>query len=150
MGMKALIVALGVVAMVYLGYKVVDSWHDESTLAEQEKAYKEAPIAQEVACDACGAVSPMEVSREQRRKFQVCPQCGQKLARPIVYFICGNPECNEQLVKIRNHVFGEDGFSASPDRLACPRCGRPEMIVPDELSFEDAKKIAEKTGQEFP
>jgi peptide subunit release factor 1 (eRF1) len=137
------------VVFVVLGIKCWHKGHQARIEKKQEVAFERNAISEQVGCDSCGAFSDMEVPYTERRRFQVCPDCGEKRARPIVYYTCMNPDCNRQLVKVRNHVFGEEGFSASPDGLVCPRCGRPHDVRPEEHSIEDAKKIAEETGQQF-
>ena len=117
---------------------------------QQEKAFQEGPVSQEVRCDKCDETSPFKVAFKTRGKFQTCPKCGEKAARAIVYFVCGDPDCNNQLIKFANHVFEGSKFHKSPDRLVCPKCGRPEFILPQVLHLDAAKEIAKKTGQDFP
>ena len=147
----AVVVLLGIVAVIVLGYRLVSKQTKARVEEKQKTAFHQRLMARQVVCDECGAVSPMDVPHTERRRFQVCPECGAKKARPIVYFVCMNPECDRQLVRFANHVMEGSIFHQSPEgRPVCPICGRPDLIRPAELSIEHAKKIAKETGQEFP
>ena len=144
-----IIMLLGIVAVFVLGYRCVSKGTKARIEARQKKAFEQALAGQEVQCDECGEISSMNVPFIDRRKFQVCPKCGAKKARPIVYYVCSNPECNRQLVKVRNIVW-EEGVISYGDPIVCPNCGRPNLIEPSELHIVKAKKIAEETDQPFP
>ena len=147
----AVIVLLGIVAVIYAGARLMHKQSKARTEEKQKTAFGRRVMALEVACDQCRAVSPMEVLHDQRGKFQVCPDCGAKQARPIVYYVCGNPECNQQLVRFINHVFEGREFHQSPEGgVRCPSCGRADTVEPREFSIEHARKIAQETGQDFP
>ena len=115
-----------------------------------EKAWAERPVSQEVRCDKCGATSPLEVAFKDAQRFQTCPKCGEKAARAIVYWVCGNIECNSQLIKVAGRIVQDPTAPMSPNTVACPKCGKPDFIDPIALHLEDVKEIAEKTGQDFP
>ena len=117
---------------------------------EKRRAYEKRPVSQKVRCDKCGETSPQVTPFKTRGKFQPCPKCGEKAARAIVYWECGNPECNSQLIKVATHVYEDGTFHKSPDKFVCPKCGKPDFIAPMMLLLEYAKEIAEETGQDFP
>ena len=148
---SAIIVLVGIIAVIYAGVRLLNKQTKARTEKKQKAAFEHRVIALEVACDQCRAVSPMEVLHDQRRKFQVCPECGAKQARPIVYYVCSNPECNQQLVRFANHVFEGREFHQSPEGgVQCPSCGRADTVEPREISINHAKETAEETGQDFP
>ena len=146
---KVIIITLGVVAVCVLGYRIIDGISDKNTIAQQKKDWNKAPVGKEVYCDACKDDFAQVTPFETRGKFQVCPKCGAKAARAIVYFVCGRPECDETLIKVANHVFEGSKFHKSPDRLECPTCERNEFIEPQVLHLETAEEIAKRTGQEI-
>jgi Zn finger protein HypA/HybF involved in hydrogenase expression len=147
----ALIVVLGIAAAIYLGIRFYGKQHAEQVVAKQKEAFEESLVADEVYCDACGKVSKLDVAFKDRRTYQICPACGQKKARPIVYWYCQNPSCNKQLVRFANHVWDENGYNPSPQGApVCPVCRQPRSISPEELTLEDARRIAKETGQPFP
>jgi ribosomal protein S27E len=149
--LSTVVLLLGVIVVVFVGIRLISKQAKARTEEKQKTAFKERLMAREVVCDDCGVTSPMDVIYTQRRKFQVCPSCGQKKARPIVYFMCNNPECNRQLIRFVNHVMDGSTFYESPQGgVTCPNCGRKDTVEPRELSIAEAAKTAKETGQSFP
>jgi ribosomal protein L32 len=146
----ALIVLLGVVAVVYLGVRYYNNLHRAAKDAEQKEAFEADLVANEVVCDACGAVSKLDVEFRDRYTYQKCPKCGEVKARPIVYRFCQNPACNKRLVRFINDVWVGSEYFQSPHTPVCPVCGESRYILPETLHLSDAKRIARETGQPFP
>jgi DNA-directed RNA polymerase subunit M/transcription elongation factor TFIIS len=147
---RLIVLFLGVVAAIIIIYKLVSAQHRVLAEKEQVKAYKEGLVAQEVWCESCDTTSPLEVMFKDKARFQVCPKCGEKAARPIVYYMCMNEGCNKQLVKVRNHVMEGTEFLKSPDAFVCPNCGQASTLYFEPLHLDKARQVAEETGQPFP
>jgi ribosomal protein L32 len=149
--LSTVLVLLGIIAVIIVGIRLVNKQTKARTEERQETKFKQRVMAREVVCDQCGVVSPMDVIYTERRRFQVCPACGAKKARPIVYFVCNNPECNRQLIRFVNSVFEGGTYSQSPQGgVVCPNCRRRDTVEPTEISIDQARKIAKETGQDFP
>jgi Zn finger protein HypA/HybF involved in hydrogenase expression len=146
---SAIIIVLGVIAFGVVGCRLFSKLNKHRIESKQKTAFDQGLVAREVRCDNCGVVSPMDVAYVDRRHFQKCPACGAEAARPIVYYVCGNPDCNRQLIKVANHVWGPDGFSPG-DPIVCPKCGQARNVEPRELHLDEAERIAQETGRKLP
>ena len=82
---SAVIIVLGVIAFGVVSCRFMNKLNKARIEKKQKTAFEQSFVARHVVCDSCGVVSPMEVAHVNRRKFQQCPACGAKAARPIVY-----------------------------------------------------------------
>jgi len=149
--LSTVIVLLGIIAVIVLGIRYYNKHHAAGVEAKQKTDYEEGLATDQVWCEACKATSKLDVPFKERRTYQVCPACGEKKARPIVYWWCMGKDCNKQLVPFANHVWDENGYNQSPwGTPVCPTCRQPNNISPEELHLSGARKIAEETSQPFP
>ena len=150
MPVKIIIIIVGLAALCFLGYRAIDKISDEKIIAKQKNDWMQATISKEVYCDECYEVSPHVTPYKRGANFQVCPECGVTAARPIVYFVCNNPPCNETLFKVANTVYQDGKAYPSPDRIECPTCNSGEFLDPmGPIHIKAVEEIAEKTGQKL-
>lgn len=114
------------------------------------REWAQSQCSQEILCDTCGeSTTGLVLSRADAGRFHVCPACGAKTGRPVVYFMCQDPDCNRQLVKVAASVWTADGPSPGESGV-CPSCGSGMRLTPVFLNFTSAQKVADETGQDFP
>jgi len=149
--LAAILVVVFIVALVYIGMSVAKNRRATAARETSQREWAAAQYSQEIVCDNCNAhTTELELNRAQVGNYQKCPECGQMAGRPIVYYICQNPDCNRQLIKAAKTVWTEGGPSPGDD-VVCPNCGQSGAnIMPDFLSLKSAQKVAKETGQEFP
>lgn len=147
---RTIVLFLGVAAIIFVVIKLVSARSKAAGEERFKKTYAEDLVAQQVWCDSCQETSDLDVMFKDKGKFQVCPNCGEKTARPIVYLMCTNKDCNRKLFKVANHVMVGTTFMPSPDPFVCPECGRKDTVYYEPIHFNKAKKIADETGQQFP
>jgi len=147
---NAFVVVLIIAAIGLITYTVVKERRRAQGKISVREAFESGQVAREVYCDACGKISDgLTIKRAFSQQYHKCPECGEQMARPIVYYLCQNPGCNKALVKVRSVVVVE-GRPVGGDATVCPVCGREDGVTPMEIELESARKIAEETGQEFP
>jgi predicted RNA-binding Zn-ribbon protein involved in translation (DUF1610 family) len=149
--LAAIVVVAVIAALVYIGMSVAKNRRATSARLSAQREWANAQYSQEIVCDNCGEhTAGLNLNRAQVANFQKCPECGAMAGRPIVYFVCQDPACNRQLIKVATTVWAE-GRPSPGDPVVCPRCGRSgPNISPDFLSLKSAQKVANDTGQEFP
>ena len=145
------LVLVALVAVGLLVKQLVAKERGRAAAERSRRQWAEAQYSQEIICDACGAsTTGLVLNRAQAGNFQVCPKCGQKAGRPQIYYMCQNPDCNRQLIKVGNTVWTDEGQSPGGP-IRCPNCGRADTnITPLFLDLESAQKFADETKQEFP
>jgi len=117
--------------------------------AEQEAAGRE-QVGEAIICDACGeTTSGLVIPRSKAKQYWLCPECGEEQGRPVVYFMCTNPDCNKALVKTKITVPDEEGTATDETRV-CPTCGKGDQLTAAPLSLTQVRETAEETGQEAP
>jgi len=146
------LIVITAAAVAFLGYTIWDRAQKKKTEEELKTTIEQAIASQEIVCDACGkTTTDLAITRKEANQYQVCPRCLEKKGRPVVYYVCTDPDCNRQLIKVKNTIWDDENNTSLPgDPIVCPRCHRDDTFSSDFLSLEDAKKIAEETGQEFP
>jgi len=151
MGKQVIIVIVAIVAIAFLGYRIISQQQRAKSRKEFQREYYDVKQAsQEIYCDSCGEITTgLNLSRNEAARYQVCPKCGQKTGRPIVYRFCQREGCNRQLIKYANDVWDE-GQRLPGQTPVCPNCGRADAVIPDYLDLKYAEKIAKETGQQFP
>ena len=151
MGMRIAVLILGIAAVAYLGHSLWSRQHKEKSEKQFKKEWLENQASQEIFCDSCGETTTgLTLSRNEACLYKQCPECGEKTGRPVVYYMCMDPECNRQLIKVRNTVLKEGGVSSPGDPIICPSCGRRQNVTPTFLNLKSAAKYAKETDQEFP
>lgn len=145
-----ILVLAGAAAAVRLGLWVAAKERQRVGRERSRQEWAESQCSQEIVCDACGErTTGLVLSRTEASRFHVCPACGDEAGRPVVYFMCQNPGCDRQLVKVATSVWTSNGPSAGGP-AACPSCGSGMQLTPVFLDFKSAQKIADETNQEFP
>ena len=137
-------------AIVLVVYTVINETRRARGKIVVKEEFDAGQVSQEISCDNCGAISGGQtITRAHSQQYQTCPECKQKMARPVVYFYCQNPDCHKALVKVRNLVVVQ-GEVLPGDATPCPVCHREDMLTPMEIDLSSAQKIAQETGQQFP
>ena len=145
-----ILVLAAAAAIVWAVVHIVAKERARDVLKGSRREWDEAQYSQEIVCDACGeSTTGLVLNRAQAGTFQVCPKCGATAGRPVVYYMCLNPNCNRQLIKVPNAVWTDEG--SSPGTPAkCPKCEDARYITLLFLDLGSAQRIANETGQEFP
>jgi uncharacterized protein YlaI len=145
-----ILVVAGAAAAVKLGLWVAAQQRQRVGRERSRQEWSASQCSQEIVCDACGErTTGLVLSRAEAGSFQVCPACGAKAGRPVVYYMCQNPDCNRRLVKVAASVWTEAGPSPGGSAV-CPNCGSGMALTPVLLNFKSAQRIADETEQEFP
>ena len=149
--LKLALIAVGLVALIFVGPRFTRSRRFEGAVKRGKIAVAEQEVSRQVICDACDEVSSKSVLRKNQSKYQKCPACDEVAARAIIYYECGGPECDRELVSSPAGVIIEKKVSFRQDSNAtCPTCRNPQNLGPRPLQYTQAEKIAKETDQEFP